>query len=37
MMEREIVGYFLKAQEITPKPMLKTYTKVDFLLSLSSP
>jgi len=37
MVEREIIGYFLEAQEITPKPMLNTYGEVDFLSSLSTP
>jgi len=37
MVEREIVYYFLEAQEIAPEPMLNTYAKVDFLSSLSSP
>ena len=35
MVEREIVGYLLEAQEIAPEPMLKTNAKVNFLSSLS--
>ena len=35
--ERDIVGYFLEAQEIASKPMLKTYAEVDFMSSLSPP
>jgi len=35
--EREIVGYFLEAQEIEPEPMLNTYADVDFLSSISPP
>jgi len=37
MVEREIVGYLLEAQEIAPKPMLNTYAEVDFMSSLSPP
>jgi len=34
MVEREIVDYFLEAQEIALEPMLNTYAKVNFLSSL---
>jgi len=37
MVEKEIVGYFLEAQEIAHEPMLNTYAKVDFISSLSPP
>jgi len=35
VVEREIIGCFLEAQEIAPKPMLNRYAEVDFLSSLS--
>jgi len=37
VVEREIVGYFLEAQEIAPELMLNTYVEVDFLSYLSPP
>jgi len=37
VVEREIVGYFLEAQEIAPEPMIYIYIEVDFLSSLSPP
>jgi len=37
VVEIEIVGYFLDAQEIAPEPMLKKYKEVDCLSSLSPP
>jgi len=37
VVQREIVSYFLEAQEIALEPMLNTYVEVDFLLSLSPP
>jgi len=35
VVEREIVGCLLKAQDIAPKPMLNTYIEVYFPSSLS--